>query len=170
MFKLIVEQGRTRQGSGRSRADRTRLRPCDGCARPFHWPGGCPANLPVDAPEIPRVPGEVGPNGLVGCATVLEGRATTPSRRPYPGRGQLSSPQFVREDPLAHAGRSTMMKRSSRIGAIRGFTSSHFVAAAGPDHVDLVEIHLPERVPQLPRALLDQIRVRRFYPVPLDRE
>ncbi len=34
--------------------------------------------------------------------------------------------QFVREDPLAHAGRSTTMKRSSRIGAIRGFTSSHF--------------------------------------------
>src|SRR5216684_5468115 len=44
------------------------------------------------------------------------------------------------------------------------------VAAAGPDQVDLVEMHLPERVPQLPRALLDQIRVRRFYPVLLDRE
>src|SRR5216683_2702841 len=88
--------------------------------------GVAPRNLPVDDPEIPQVPGEVGPNGLVGCATVLEGRATTPSRRPYPGRGQLSSPQFVREDPLAHAGRSTTMKWLSRIGAIRGFTSSHF--------------------------------------------
>src|SRR6266478_3479445 len=45
--------GRAQQGSGRSRAGRTRLRPSDGSARPFHWP--------MDDPEVAQVPGEVGP-------------------------------------------------------------------------------------------------------------